>query len=134
LGKKTIYGWKLNRRYGLITDYPDRCNHYCPTRGMAEKPSPSDENFNLSVGTAARIQEVKGSRIQATAGMVFSLDPSNPWILGPQTFGSSRRELTLDPGSATKFFKLFKGLYELRKDRIEEQDAIYDLKQTPLST
>ena len=82
LGKKTIYGWKLNRRYGLITDYPDRCNHYCPTRGMGEKPSPSDENFNLSVDTAARIQEVKGSRIQATAGMVFSLDPSTPRPLG----------------------------------------------------
>jgi len=64
---------------------------YCPTRGMGEKPSLLGEDFRLSVDTAARIQGVKGEKIQAKAGMVFSLDPWNPWILGPQAFGFSRR-------------------------------------------
>jgi len=65
--------------------------NYCPTRKMGEKLSPLCEDFSLIVGAAARIQGLKGSRIQAKAWMVFSLDPSNPWILGPQAFGFSRR-------------------------------------------
>ena len=56
----------------------------CPLRGMGEKPSPSGEDFSLFVDAAARVQGRK-------AWMVFSLDPSNPWILGPQAFGFSRR-------------------------------------------
>jgi len=71
----------------------DECG-YCPTRGMGAKPSPSGEDFSLIVDAAARIQGVNGSRTQAKAWMVFSLDPSNPWILGPQAFGFSRRVLT----------------------------------------
>jgi len=61
---------------------------------MGAKPSPLGEDFSLIVDTAVRIQGVKGSKIQAKAWMVFSLDPSNPWILGPQAFGFSRRVLT----------------------------------------
>ena len=60
----------------------------CPTRGMGEKSSSSGEDFSLFVDAAARVQ--------GKAWMVFSLDPSNPWILGPQEFGFSRRVLTLD--------------------------------------
>jgi len=54
---------------------------------MGEKPSPLGEDFSFIVDAAARTQ--------GKAGMVFSLDPSNPWILGPQAFGFSRRVLTL---------------------------------------
>ena len=53
---------------------------------MGEKPSLLGEDFRLFVDAAARIQ--------AKAGMVFLLDPANPWILGPQAFGVSRRVLT----------------------------------------
>ena len=64
---------------------------YCPTRGMGEKPSALGEDFSLFFDAAARVQGFKDSRIQGKAWMVFSLDPSNPWILGPQTFGFNRR-------------------------------------------
>jgi len=57
---------------------------------MGAKPSPLGQDFNLIVDSAARVQGVKGSRIKAKAWMVFSLDPSNPWILGHQAFGFSR--------------------------------------------
>jgi len=53
---------------------------------MGEKPSLLGEDFSLIVDAAARIQ--------AKAWMVFSFAPSNPWILGPQAFGFSRRLLT----------------------------------------
>jgi len=60
---------------------------------MGENPSLLSEDYSLIVDAAVWIQRVKGSRIQAKAWMVFSLGPSNPWILGPQAFGFSRRQL-----------------------------------------
>ena len=62
--------------------------------GQWEKYPPSGEDSSLFVDAAARIQGVKSSRIQAKAGRVFSLDPSNPWILGTQAFDFIQRVLT----------------------------------------
>jgi len=53
---------------------------------MGEKPSPLGEDFSLIVDATERI---KGKPL-----MVFSLDPSNPWILGPQAVSFSLRVLT----------------------------------------
>jgi len=64
---------------------------YCPNQGMGEKPSPLGEDSILFFDAAGRIQGFKASR-KGLDGL--SLDPSNPWILGPQAFGFGRRVLT----------------------------------------
>ena len=57
---------------------------YCPARGMGEKPSPLGEDFSLIVDASSRVQGVQGPGIQGDVWMVFSLGPSNPWILEPR--------------------------------------------------